>query len=71
MDAPRPAPAQNGPRGEVYFEFTVIGTTVRVAAIDATTNIEVVIMGPAKAAQADLKRLALKKLEARLAARSD
>jgi hypothetical protein len=41
---------------------------VRVAAIDAATNIEVVVMGPAKAAQSDLKRLALQKLKARLAA---
>ena len=41
---------------------------VRVAAIDAATNIEVVVMGPANAAQGDLKRLALQKLEARLAA---
>jgi hypothetical protein len=53
---------------EVYFEFTQVGPVVRVAAIDAATNIEVVVMGPAKAAQSDLKRLALQKLEARLSA---
>jgi Domain of unknown function (DUF6898) len=53
---------------EVYFEFTVIGRTVKVAAIDAATGIEVSVVGPANASQADLQRLALRKLEARLAA---
>jgi len=59
---------EQGAAREVYFEFTVIGSAVRVAAIDAASNTEVVVMGPASAAQADLKRLALQKLEARLAA---
>jgi hypothetical protein len=54
--------------GEVYFEFTAIGRNVKVAAIDAATGIEVVVMGPATAAQADLKRLALQKLLAKLKA---
>ena len=52
---------------EVYFEFTAIGGAVKVAAIDATTGVEVSIMGPASAAQADLEQLALAKLKARLA----
>ncbi|HEX2653167.1 MAG TPA: serine hydroxymethyltransferase [Xanthobacteraceae bacterium] len=52
---------------EVFFEYTVIGSAVRVAAIDAVTGIEVTIMGPANAAQSDLERLALAKLKARLA----
>ncbi len=51
----------------VYFEFTTIGTTVKVVAIDALTGTEVSVMGPAGAAQADLERLALGKLKARLA----
>ena len=59
---------QSGSSREVYFEFTQVGAVVRVAAIDAATNVEVVVMGPASAAQSDLKRLALQKLEARLAA---
>jgi hypothetical protein len=54
--------------GEVYFEFTAIGRNVKVAAIDAATGIEVVVMGPATAAQADLERLALQKLLAKLKA---
>lgn len=52
---------------EVYFEFTVIGAAAKVSAIDAATGIEVTAMGPASAAEADLKRLALNKLRARLA----
>jgi len=52
---------------DVYFEFTVIGTVVRVTAIDSATGTEVVVMGPASASQADLQQLALAKLKARLA----
>lgn len=58
--------ASGEPR-EVYFEFTAIGTTVKVSAIDGATGTEVSIMGPANAMQADLERLALQKLKARLA----
>jgi len=54
-------------RGEVYFEFTRIGGTVKVAAIDGETGIEVTVVGPAAAASSDLERLALAKLKARLA----
>jgi hypothetical protein len=61
------APPPGTPR-EVYFEFTVIGPTVRVAAIDALTGVEVVVMGPANATRAHLERLAAAKLKARLAA---
>jgi hypothetical protein len=53
--------------GEVYFEFTAIGATVKVAAIDAANGVEVSVVGPANAARADLERLALQKLKARLA----
>jgi hypothetical protein len=51
---------------EVYFEFIAIGATVKVVAIDAATGTEVSVVGPASAAQADLERLALGKLKARL-----
>jgi hypothetical protein len=54
--------------GEVYFEFTAIGRTVKVSALDAATGIEVSVVGPASASQADLQRLALQKLKARIAA---
>ncbi len=51
---------------EVYFEHIRLGSAVRVAAIDAATGTEVTVMGPATASQADLERLALSKLKARL-----
>ena len=55
-----------GDEREVYFEFTVVGNAVKVTAIDSVTGIEVSTMGPANAAQADLRQLALQKLKARL-----
>jgi len=55
---------------EVLFEFTAIGSVVKVSAIDAATGLEVSVMGPAKASRADLQQLALAKLNARLASRS-
>jgi hypothetical protein len=62
------APDDGGGNGEVYFEFTAIGRTVKVSAIDAVTGVEVSVVAPATAARADLQRLALQKLKARLAA---
>jgi translation initiation factor 1 (eIF-1/SUI1) len=53
--------------GEVYFEFTAIGSTVKVVAIDAASGTEVSVIGPTSASKADLQRLALGKLKARLA----
>ena len=58
-------PSAEAPR-EVYFEFTAIGGSVKVAAIDAATGIEVSVIGPSSASQSDLERLALGKLKARL-----
>jgi hypothetical protein len=58
--------AADDPR-EVYFEFVSIGTSVKVVAIDAATGTEVSVIGPVGAAQADMQRLALGKLKARLA----
>jgi hypothetical protein len=54
------------PAGEVYFELRSIGNAVKVTAIHAATGVEVSVMGPASAAQADLQRLALRKLRLRL-----
>ena len=51
-------PSADQPR-EVFFEFTPIGGTVKVVAIDAATGTEVSVMGPSSAAQSDLERLAL------------
>ena len=55
------------PKGEVYFEFYPVGRQVKVTAIDADTGIEVVVLGPVQATQADLQQLALRKLMRRLA----
>ena len=52
--------------GEVLFEFTAIGHSVKVVAIHAASGVEVSVMGPARAARSDLERLALQKLRARL-----
>jgi hypothetical protein len=52
---------------EVYFEFIAIGNAVKVSAIDSVTAIEVSAMGPASASQGQLRQLALRKLQARLA----
>jgi hypothetical protein len=60
--------ADDGSPAEVYFEFTPYGRSVKVAAIDAATGTEVTVIGPAGAARADLERLALQKLRARLRA---
>ena len=52
--------------GQVYFEFTHVGQLVRVAAVDASTGVEVIVMGPAVATQKQLQTLALRKLQMRL-----
>ena len=54
-------------RRDIYFEHIAIGGSVKVTAIDSLTATEVSIVGPAGAAKADLERLALQKLKARLA----
>jgi Domain of unknown function (DUF6898) len=59
-------PDTSGDQGEILFEFTAIGRSVKVVAIHAASGIEVSVMGPASAARSDLERLALQKLLARL-----
>ena len=51
----------------VYFELVVIGASAKLVAIDATTGVEVTVIGPANASQAALKKLAVAKLKARIA----
>lgn len=46
----------------VIFEFTTIGNSVKVTAIDAETLVEVSIVGPARAPQAHLRAAAVSKL---------
>ena len=54
-------------RGEVFFEFTQIGAQIRVAAIDAQTGIEVIVIAPVAATQIQMQNLGLAKLKRRLA----
>ena len=54
-------------RSEVYFEFTQIGGQMRVAAIDAATGTEVIVITPVTASQIQMQTLALAKLKRRLA----
>ena len=56
-----------GLSGEVLFEFKQLGAQMRVAAIDAATSIEVVIIAPLTATQVQMQNLALAKLKRRLA----
>jgi translation initiation factor 1 (eIF-1/SUI1) len=55
-----------GSSDEVFFEFKQIGAQVRVAAIDARTGIEVIIIAPVTATQIQMQNLALAKLKRRL-----
>jgi hypothetical protein len=52
---------------DVIFEMVRLGDTQRVAAIDVDSGVEVVVIAPANAALADVRALALKKLERALA----
>lgn len=83
MDSKRPHSAPNRERrptgapvkrslqpesGEIYLEFSTVGTMIRVAAVDAATGVEVVISGPLSTPQSDLERLAVRKLHKRIEA---
>lgn len=48
---------------DVIFEITRIGDVQRVAAIHVPSGVEVVVQAPANAALADVRALALRKLE--------
>lgn len=52
--------------GEVYFEFVQVGQQMRVAAIDATSGIEVIVITPVSASKLQMQQLALAKLRKRL-----
>jgi len=48
---------------DVIFEITRIGDIQRVAAVHVATGTEVIVQAPASAALADVRILALRKLE--------
>jgi len=62
----RAASRKPGARGEVYIEFKQVGQAMKVTAVDAATGLEVVIMGPASAAQSHLQKVAIDKLKMQL-----
>jgi hypothetical protein len=57
------------PNGEILFEFKRVGGTVKVTAFHTATLVEAVVVGPANAGEAQLKMLALRKLDYVLAKR--
>ena len=48
---------------EYLFEFSWVGAYVKVSAIDPETNTEVSIVGDSNTTEAELKRVAINKLE--------
>lgn len=56
-----------GASGEVLFEFAQLGQQMRVAAIDAATSTEVVIIAPLTATRLQMQTIALAKLRRKLA----
>jgi hypothetical protein len=54
-------------QGEIYFEFVQIGRLMRVAAIDADSGIEVIVVTPVSATKLQMQQVALAKLRKRLA----
>ena len=52
---------------DVIFEITRVGDIQRIAAVDVATGTEVVVQAPATAGLADVRALALRKLERALA----
>ena len=58
-------------RKEIYIEYKQVGQAMKVTAVDAETGVEVVIMGPASAAQTHLQKVAVKKLQMQLKKNSE
>lgn len=52
--------------GDVLFEFVQMGQQMRVAAIDAATGNEVVVITPLNATRLQMQRVALAKLRRKL-----
>ena len=52
--------------GEVYFEFVQVGQQMRVAAIDAATGTEVIVITPISANKYQMQQIAMAKLRKKL-----
>jgi len=55
---------------EVLFEFYREGNVIRVSAIDADSNTEIVMVGAARYTESVLKRMAIRKLKYVMAKKS-
>jgi hypothetical protein len=53
-------------QGEVLFEFSQVGRQMRVAAFDAATGVEVIVITPVTATKTQMQQLALAKLRRKL-----
>lgn len=60
----------NRPSRDVIFEFSAVGNSVKVCAIDARSGLEVSIVGPVNAGESALRKAAYDKLEYMLEKRS-
>ena len=60
-----------GPKRSYLVEFQTIGNAVKVSALDPITLVEVSIIGPTNATEAELSRLAVQKLEYMLLKRAE
>ncbi len=58
-------------RRSYLVEFRAIGSSVKVSAIDPVTLVEVSIVGPTSVSEAELSRLAVRKLEYMLRKRAE
>lgn len=65
------ATGEAGERRSYLVEFQTIGSSVKVSALDPETLVEVSIVGPASASEAELSRLAVQKLKYRLRKQSE
>jgi hypothetical protein len=69
---PPTPPGKDGGSREVIFEFTPIGGSVKVTAIDVASGVEVSVVGPAgPASHRELERIALQKLQHRMEREGD
>jgi hypothetical protein len=59
------------PSGEVIFEFTRVGNSVKVSAFDPASMVEISVVGPASAGPTELKLLAFRRLQYVLAKRQN
>jgi len=54
---------KNNSGREIYLEYLTVGDSIKVTAVDSATGTEVSIVGPARAPQNELERVAIDKLE--------